>query len=140
MDDVTDTCKAPLSFSAVIGLVIAFCVLGLIWAFINMVSVNKIDVEKGIDGESDSLVGDISEEQKQLLIELGEKISNVKIINKVGCNGILETIVFDLPYIRIYHVLCHMVFDLGTTVYCICIRHWSINFNMLWSYWYDYCH
>jgi len=37
--------------------------------------VNKIDVEKGIDGESDSLVGDIPEEQKKLLIELGEKIS-----------------------------------------------------------------
>lgn len=71
-------CQAPLSFGAVIGIVIGCCILGLIWAIINMLSVNKIDVEKGIDGQSDSLVGDIPESQKQLLIELGDKIANVK--------------------------------------------------------------
>ena len=50
--------------------------LGLLWSLYNVFLVNKIDVEKGEDGESDSLVGDIPLEQKQLLIELGDKIAN----------------------------------------------------------------
>ena len=45
-----EECQAPLSFGATIGIVIACCVLGLIWAIVNMISVNKIDVRKGIDG------------------------------------------------------------------------------------------
>lgn len=51
-----DGCVAPLSFPAVIGLVIASCVLGLIWSAYNVLLVNKIDVQNGIDGESESLV------------------------------------------------------------------------------------
>jgi len=39
-----EECQAPLSFDAVIGIVIGCCLLGLIWAIINMMSVNKIDV------------------------------------------------------------------------------------------------
>lgn len=53
--------------------------LGLLWSLYNVFLVNKIDVEKGEDGESDSLVGDIPLEQKQLLIELGDKIANVHV-------------------------------------------------------------
>jgi len=52
------------------------CVLGLLWAAYNVVLVRKINVEQGSDGESESLVGDIPEGQKQLLLELGEKIQN----------------------------------------------------------------
>lgn len=69
-------CAAPLSFTGVIALVIISCVLGLLWSAYNILLVNKINVETGYDGESESLVGDIPEEQKKLLIELGEKISN----------------------------------------------------------------
>ena len=50
---LTDTpadCVAPLSFSAVIGIVAASCVLGLLWSLFNVILVNKIDVEKGNDG------------------------------------------------------------------------------------------
>lgn len=50
---LTDTpadCVAPLSFSAVIGIVAASCVLGLLWSLVNVILVNKIDVEKGNDG------------------------------------------------------------------------------------------
>ena len=39
-----EECQAPLSFDAVIGIVVGCCLLGLIWAIINMMSVNKIDV------------------------------------------------------------------------------------------------
>jgi len=51
-----DGCVAPLSFDAVIGVVIASCVLGLIWSAYNVLLVNKIDVQAGFDGESESLV------------------------------------------------------------------------------------
>lgn len=44
MADAQEGCEAPLSFGAVIGIVIACCVLGLLWAIVNMISVNKIDV------------------------------------------------------------------------------------------------
>ena len=73
-------CHALMDFSTVVIIVIICCVLGLLWAAFNVFLVNKIDVAKGDNGESDSLVGDIPEEQKMLLIELGEKISNVNIL------------------------------------------------------------
>ena len=78
------TCEAPLSFGAVIIIVIISCALGLIWAAYNFFLVRKIDVERGEDGESDSLIGDIPEGQKKLLIELGEKISNVISLLNLG--------------------------------------------------------
>ena len=64
-------CEAPFSFISVIILVVISCVLGLIWAAYNFMLVRKINVERGEDGESDSLIGDIPEGQKKLLIELG---------------------------------------------------------------------
>jgi hypothetical protein len=39
-----------MSFGATTGLVIASCVLGLVWAAYNFWSVKKIDVERGEDG------------------------------------------------------------------------------------------
>lgn len=48
--DNQEGCLAPLSFSGVIGVVIASCVLGLIWAAYNVILVNRINVEKGNDG------------------------------------------------------------------------------------------
>lgn len=57
MDSILDTikdaqedCQAPLSFGGVIGLVVAFCVAGLVWSILNIISVNRIDVERGVDG------------------------------------------------------------------------------------------
>lgn len=52
-------CEAPLTFSSVIILVAVSCALGLVWAAFNFMSVKKINVETGEDGESDSLIGDI---------------------------------------------------------------------------------
>lgn len=56
IENTQEGCAAPLSFSAVIGIVIAACVLGLLWSAYNVMLVNKIDVQKGFDGESESLV------------------------------------------------------------------------------------
>lgn len=55
-----DGCYGPVDFGGVIAIVITCCALGLLWSLFNVILVNKIDVEKGNDGESDSLVGDIS--------------------------------------------------------------------------------
>jgi len=77
LSEGTPSCEAPLTFGSVTVVVIISCVLGLLWAAFNFMSVKKIDVEKGDDGESDSLIGAVTEKQKKLLIELGEKISNV---------------------------------------------------------------
>jgi hypothetical protein len=82
VDDAT--CEASLDFGTVTLIVIITCVLGLIWAAYNFYLVRKINVERGEDGESDSLIGDIPEGQKKLLIELGEKISNVISLLNLG--------------------------------------------------------
>lgn len=51
--------------------------MGLIWAFINMFLVSKINVHQGHTGYEDEHVGgkEITPHQKNLLIELGHKIS-----------------------------------------------------------------
>lgn len=50
LTDVPAGCEAPLSFTTVIAIVAVSCVLGLLWSLFNVFLVNKIDVEKGIDG------------------------------------------------------------------------------------------
>jgi hypothetical protein len=54
-------------------IVVVCCVLGLIWALINLLSVSKIDVEKGITGyeEEGEAWHEIPNHQKNLLLELG---------------------------------------------------------------------
>lgn len=59
-------------------MIIVFCVLGLIWALINYRLVKRIDVGLGVGGEHGAIV-DLSSDQKDLLIELGQKISEVRI-------------------------------------------------------------
>lgn len=50
LTDVPAGCEAPLSFTTVIAIVAVSCVLGLLWSLFNVFLVNKIDVEKGVDG------------------------------------------------------------------------------------------
>lgn len=69
-----EACRAPLTFSGATSLIIVSCVLGLIWAIINFHLVKKIDVGLGVGGEHGAIV-DLSTDQKDLLIELGHKIS-----------------------------------------------------------------
>ena len=76
---LNSACRAPLNFSLQWIIIIVCCVLGLLWAAYNIWLVLKIDVKKGITGdkEDDARRTDISQHQKDLLIELGEKISEV---------------------------------------------------------------
>lgn len=54
-----EACQSPLGMTGVVLIIVGCCVLGIVWAAFNFMLVRKIDVEKGSDGESDSLVGDI---------------------------------------------------------------------------------
>lgn len=49
LSDAAPVCEPPLSFSSVTILVIISCVLGLLWAAFNFMSVIKINVESDQD-------------------------------------------------------------------------------------------
>jgi uncharacterized protein HemX len=70
-------CLGSLDYSASIAVIIVSCVLGLAWAVVNFIQVRKINVEGSGDTSTGQLVENISEEQRKLLIELGDKIANV---------------------------------------------------------------
>ena len=84
VDSISGACTGPLNFTVETIIIAACCLLGIIWAVINLLSVSKIDVEEGNIGEDDSDDSDyrgrredIPEKQKHLILELGEKISEV---------------------------------------------------------------
>lgn len=60
LSDGTPSCEPSLSFGSVTILVIISCVLGLVWAAFNFMSVRKINVQGGEDGEGDSLIGAVT--------------------------------------------------------------------------------
>lgn len=105
-------CRAPLDFSLQWIIIIVCCVLGLIWAAYNIWLVIQIDVRKGITGdeEDDARRNDISQHQKDLLIELGVKISEVNFYLNSGRKRILESGVLDLLVVRFRHVLDYCIF------------------------------
>jgi hypothetical protein len=77
-------CRAPLSYSGQCALIISFCIAGLLWAVANVRKVLSIDVNAdSIDidmDDGDSMQHDlVSPSQKKLLVELGEKIADVRI-------------------------------------------------------------
>ncbi len=76
---LNSACRAPVTFTWQWIIIIVCCVLGLIWAAYNIWLVLKINVREGITGdkEDDAKRSDISQHQKDLLIELGVKISEV---------------------------------------------------------------
>lgn len=71
-------CYGSFDYSASIAVIITSCVLGLAWAIVNFLQVKKINVEGSGDTSTGQLVENISEEQRKLLIELGDKIANVR--------------------------------------------------------------
>lgn len=76
---VNAACRAPLDFFWEWVIIVACCVLGLLWAAYNIYLVIQIDVRKGITGdkEDDARKNNVTQHQKDLLIELGDKISEV---------------------------------------------------------------
>jgi len=70
-------CLGIFDFSTSIIVIIVSCVLGIAWAIVNYVLVKKIDVSDENHTTHGHLINDITPEQRKLLIELGDKISNV---------------------------------------------------------------
>jgi hypothetical protein len=75
-------CRSPLSFDGVVAIVFSFCVVGLLWAAANVRKVTSINLEHDdiIDmDDGESMQYDlVSPSQKKLLLELGEKIADVR--------------------------------------------------------------
>lgn len=71
-------CYGSFNYGASIAVIIVSCVLGLAWAVVNFLQVKKINVENSGDSSTGQLVENITEEQRKLLVELGDKIANVR--------------------------------------------------------------
>lgn len=142
VEAVNSACSAPLTFQWEWIIIIACCVLGLIWAVYNIFLVLQIKVGKGITGdrEDDNRGKDIPQHQKDLLIELGEKISEVKFLLNLGSQRILESRISYLFDLRRYHVRHYYLFDLRRIEDWYCFRCRCLDLNRLWRHWYDHCH
>ena len=55
------------------------CAAGIIWAIFNMFLVTNIDVEKGTKVDDNEEGVEITHKHKKMLMELGEKISEVSL-------------------------------------------------------------
>jgi hypothetical protein len=71
------SCYGSFDFPTTIAVIIVACGLGIAWAIFNFLQVKAIDVMGGGSGTSRQLVNEVTEEQRRLLIELGDKIANV---------------------------------------------------------------
>lgn len=70
-------CWGAFDYTTHIVVIIISCVLGIGWAVLNFMQVRKVDVSSSEGGSRSSLVSNVTEEQRQLIIELGDKIANV---------------------------------------------------------------
>jgi hypothetical protein len=68
--------------SAVIGIVIGSCAIGLVWAWLNYLMVKKVQVNSEATGLYESVVDgpenrEVTESEGKVVSEIGEKISEV---------------------------------------------------------------
>lgn len=73
----TADCQSPLSFPLEVIIIVVCCLLGIIWAVVNILAVEQINVKTGNIGDGRKSVGGVTQEQENLLLELGHKISEV---------------------------------------------------------------
>jgi hypothetical protein len=73
----SSACQSILSFPWEIIIITILCLIGIIWAVINFLLVEKISVQKGLVGDGVKNRGVISAQQESLLLDLGHKISDV---------------------------------------------------------------
>lgn len=139
-EPISAACQSPLSMTGVILIVVLCCVLGIVWAAFNFLLVTKINVQEGNDGESDSLVGDIPEEQKKLLLELGEKIQNVNSNYILGSHWVFKARIPHLPRFQCCNVHRDYVPDGRRSHHRSGLRSWSHHFDNLWSSRHDHRH
>ena len=74
------SCHAQMTFETSSLLTVIAGVAGMLWAVYNFCMVRKIDleVEHDLDDE-DTLVEDMNTDDKRVLVELGYKISDVRV-------------------------------------------------------------
>ena len=73
-----------LSMSAVIGIVIGSCVIGLLWAWLNYTQVKSVQISSESTGLYESVVDgpenkEVKESESKVILEIGEKISEVNV-------------------------------------------------------------
>lgn len=132
---------SPLSLGGVIIIVIISCVLGIVWAFFNYLGVKKIDLKAGQQGEYEGLA-EASDAQIKLLLELGEKISEVRTLYNVGCQGIPQAGIPGLHHLHRCHVLHHL-WCCGVLPHCLhrfCLPHRSHYIHLLRCHRNDDCY
>jgi uncharacterized protein HemX len=71
-------CWGAFDYTTTIVVIILSCVLGIVWAVYNFILVRKVQVDQTGGASRDNLVQHVSEEQRKLIIELGDKIADVR--------------------------------------------------------------
>jgi hypothetical protein len=69
------SCNSPMSYPVEVIVIVVCCLLGIVWAIYNIFQVEKIKVRGGQPG--DSTTKQLTTHQENLLLELGDKISEV---------------------------------------------------------------
>lgn len=70
-------CASLMSYPAEIITIVVCCVLGVAWAIYNIFEVEQINVRGGFNGELHPSAKALTKRQESLLLELGDKISEV---------------------------------------------------------------
>ena len=81
---------------------------------------------------------EVSRVQKDLLVELGDKISEVANICIKGCKVVSQAIIPYLLYFCEYHVLCYLEFDFVRALHIYLFYCWCTYFYALWCHWNGY--
>ena len=71
----SSSCNSPMSYPVEVIVIVVCCLLGIIWAIYNIFQVEKIKVRGGYSGDSN--IKPLNARQEELLLELGDKISEV---------------------------------------------------------------
>lgn len=68
-------CQSAMSYPVEIIVIVVCCLIGMIWAVFNIWEVEKINVRRGFIGSNEGNIPEIAPEQKNLLLDLGHRIS-----------------------------------------------------------------
>ena len=68
-------CQGIMSYPVEVIVIVVCCLIGIIWAVVNIWQVEQISIRKRFIGDGYRNVSDIAPEQENLLLELGHKIS-----------------------------------------------------------------
>ena len=78
-EDSTE-CYGAFDFTTSVAIILVSCVLGIAWAVFNFIQVKKVDVLGNSGTSRDELVEKVTEKQRKLIVELGDKIANVQLV------------------------------------------------------------